>query len=60
MRLEKNESKEVSVIGWGLREGGDVFLLISDPNNEEGYGGRRRLKIPADTPPCTDDKTSLR
>jgi hypothetical protein len=31
------ETKEVPVIGWGLRESGDVSLLIADPNDENGY-----------------------
>jgi len=34
----KIETKEIPVIGWGLRESGEVSLLISHPNNEEGYG----------------------
>jgi hypothetical protein len=35
----KIETKEIPVIGWGLRENGEVSLLISDPNNEQGYSG---------------------
>jgi hypothetical protein len=33
----KIETKEVPVMGWGLRENGEVSLLISDPNSEQGY-----------------------
>jgi hypothetical protein len=33
----KTESREVPVVGWGLRESGDVSILVSHPNASDGH-----------------------
>jgi hypothetical protein len=33
----KTESREVAVVGWGLRENGEVSILVSHPNASDGH-----------------------